>query len=134
MSSEKKFDIDSLPTLTLGHEKWIQCHLRLILRFQANYGIPLYEDELRSRYPRISVDDIYYSFVGQAIYNAMLGVEIRDEFQVSYLEHREELDSLGAKDAERLAFNLAMDESWEQIERVASDFGGMPARLGRGKV
>lgn len=57
----------------------------------------------------------------------MLEVENRDEFQISYLEHRKELDRLGVDDAERLAYNLAMDESWEQIERAASDFCGVGA-------
>lgn len=117
MASRK--EIESLPTLSLGHERWIQCQLRLIVRFQASHGIPLYEGEPRSRYPRIYLEDVFYSPLGQVIYNAMLGVEVKEKFQARYLEHREKLQRLGAEDAARQAFNLAMDENWEKIDEVA---------------
>lgn len=127
MTSKRSIDLESLPTLTLGHESWIQCQLRLLIRFQASHGVPLYDGEIRSRYPRIYLEDIFYSLPGQAIYNAMLGVEVREKFQSRYLEQREELRRLGAEDAARRAFNLVMDENWEKIDQVACEFLGITA-------
>lgn len=130
MTSRRSIDLESLPTLSLDHERWIQCQLRLIIRFQSSHGITLYDGEPRSRYPRILLEDTFYSLPGQAIYNAMLAVENEEQFQARYLEYREELQRLGAEDAVRLAFNLAMDENWEKIDRVACDFLGIGAKSG----
>lgn len=108
-----------LPTARLDGEIWIQCHLRLTFRFQANHGISLHLCDPARRCLRIGLGEILDHRSGRAIYDAMLKTEIEKEFQDAYVEYFAELDHLDPNAVGRLAFNLAMDDRWDEIERSA---------------
>lgn len=109
----------SKPTRSLDGEIWVQCQLRLIFRFQAKHGISLHLCDPSRRCLRIGIGEILDHRSGRAISNGMLWTEIKDEFQDCYLDHLDEMDQLEPETAERLAFNLAMDDFWDEIEESA---------------
>lgn len=126
--NEPRSKFMDLPTAQLDGEIWIQCHLRLTLRFQANHGVSLHLCDPRRRCLRIGLEEILDHRSGRAIYDAMLTVEVDKEFQDAYSEYLGELDHLGPEAAGRLAFNLAMDGRWDQIEKSAESYCESEAR------
>lgn len=131
MSLKKRFaDFRSCPTASLDGEIWIQCQLRLTFQFQGRHGISLHLCDPSRRCLRIGLGEILDHQSGRAMYDAMLKLEITDEFQDKYLEHLAELDHLDPGVAERLAFNLAMDGHWERIELSALSYVETEAVLG----
>lgn len=122
MTSKEKYLFLSQPSRSLDGEIWVQCQLRLIFRFQANHGISLHLCDPSRRCLRIGLGEILDHRSGRAVYNGMLWTEITDEFQDSYLVQLKKLDQLDPETAERLAFNLAMDGCWDEIEQSAADY------------
>jgi len=103
-------------SIPLDGEIWIQAQLRLVLQFQARYGLPL---ECHPSDPIHSLDlrRVLGGRVGRAADKAMLMLTSGDEFRDCFLDYVSELDHLGTGWRRRLAFNLAIDSFGERIHR-----------------
>ncbi len=120
MSPRKRYPCHSRkPTDRLDGEIWIQCQLRLTFQFQARHGISLHLCDPSRRCLRIGLGEILDHRSARAIYSAMLTASIEDEFQNEFLEQLGDLDHLDPEDAGRLAFNVALDRRWDEIEQDA---------------
>ena len=123
MSPNKRWtDFRQFPTASLDGEIWIQCHLKLTFQFQGRHGISLHLCDPSRRCLRIGLEEILDHQSGRAIYDAMLKLEIEEQFQDKYLKQLADMDQLDTDVAERLAFNIAMDGYWGRIEQSALNY------------
>ena len=100
-------------------EAWVQCWLRLTMRFQAEVGIPFDGGDPEQWCQDMKVEEVLWDADGEAVRNAMGEAELNREFQDEYELLLDEFDHHQSSFAHRLAFNQLMDDRWEQLKEEA---------------
>lgn len=134
MDEELFADADNLATKGLPDEAWVQCWLRLTMRFQSEVGVPFDNGEPEKWCTELSVYDVIWSFEGQFVRGAMIRAEVTSEFQAQYELLLQEYDHQSPPFAHRLAFNQLMDQRWDELKLEAQQRFHEPVfghRIGR---
>jgi len=103
------------------------------MRFQTEVGIPFDPDGPEAWCMDSVVYDVVWSWEGQAVRWAMIGIEVKTDFLSQFEDLLVELDHLTRTHAQRVAFNHLIDARWDEIKREALGWfqGALEDRTGQ---
>jgi len=98
-------------------DQWVQCEIRLLIRFQIEHGLPLLGDPNHLIPEPLTLDHVLDSPLASAVREATRLVTGDGEFTAQAAELEAELDHLSPDHARRIALNETLDRHWHGLRR-----------------